>query len=120
MRTYLIGILYHEPKFWRLRQAGLVEDYESSVGIFIDAETEIEALAWAEEVALRLMRHVNQDPAIGWKEFGYYCWVEPKPDECPWSHCLAFFQRVRVGDHPDYSRMDTQAFERWLKVRGSA
>lgn len=114
MSTFLIGILYHEPKGWRLRQAGVTEDYESSMGIFIEAEAEDNALAWAEEIARRLMRYVNNDLTIGWKEFGYYCWVEPKPDESRWSHCLAFFQRVRVGDQPDYSRMDTQSYERWL------
>lgn len=117
MTHFLIGLMYHEAEAWRLRTSGLLEDYESSTGVFIDAESERAALAWGEHVAQELMRHVNRDEAIGWREFGYYCWVEKSPAESSWSHCLEFFQHIDAGAHPDYDAMGTAAYERWYESR---
>ena len=46
MQTFLIGLMYHEPESWRLWNAGVISDYESSTGVFVDAQTEQDALAW--------------------------------------------------------------------------
>ena len=118
MQQFLIGMVYHEPEAWRLRTAGVLEDYESSTGIFIEADCKKEALAWGEQVAQELMRRVNHDPAIAWHEFGYFCWVEASPGTSPWSHCLTFFQCVAVGVHPDYDAMGTAAYARWCELHG--
>ena len=59
MEEYLIGICYHEPEPWRLFQQGVIEDYESSTGIFITAPSEADAISWGEHIAEALHRFVN-------------------------------------------------------------
>ena len=118
MPTYLIGIMFHAPEPWRLWNAGIIEDYESSTGVYLEAESEEAALSWAEQIAVALMRQVNNDPNIDWKEFGYFCWTEPNPEHSSWAHCLSLFQHVSVGIHPDYSQMGVEAYKQWLETAG--
>jgi hypothetical protein len=118
MQTYLIGLMYHESECLQRWNAGMIEDYEASTGIYIEAESEENALIWAEQIAIELMRHVNNDPNVDWKEFGYFCWTVPNPEQSDWVHCLSFFQHVKFGSHPDYSQMGIKAYQRWLEVTG--
>jgi hypothetical protein len=117
---YLVGILYHEPEPYGQWKRGLIEDYESSTGLFIEAESEETAIAWAEEVGRALLRRVNNDDSLDWKALGYHCWVEHPPDYGGWRHCLDFFQHVRSGEWPDLVRMATPSYLRWLRGRTHA
>src|SRR4051794_36252196 len=105
MPEYLVGFSYHEPEPYALSQRGVIEDFESSTGLWVTAEMPEEAVAWAERVAEDLHRRVNGDPAADWRGAGHCCWVEESPAASGWAHCLGFFQRVRAGEMPPLDRM---------------
>ena len=113
MNEYLIGIEYHEPEAWNLRQQGEIEDYESSTGLFVFANSSNEAILWAEKVGEELLRFVNSDQLLNYSELGYSCWYEPSIEESGWLHCISHFQHVRVGEMPELEKMTTKAFESW-------
>jgi hypothetical protein len=115
---YLVGFTFHEPEGWILFQRGIVEDCESSTGLFVEAEVPDAALKWAAHVASELLKHVNRDPSLDWEALGDWCWIEEDPERSPWSHCLAFFQCVKVGEMPDLSEMGAEAYTRWAKRNG--
>jgi hypothetical protein len=114
---YLIGVMYHEPEAYRLWKSGLIEDYESSTGLFVEADSAEAAVEWGEEVGQTLLRHANGDATLDWKSLGYFCWFEESPHNGSWGHCLDFFQHVRVGQWPDLEGMGTSAYTRWLGRR---
>lgn len=113
MPQYLVGIMFHEPEAFELWNRGIIEDYESSTGLFVDADSPTQAIAWGENVGQQLLRHVNRDDSLDWKVFGYHCWIEPSPSTSSWNHCLDFFLQVRVGQIPDLDQMGTEAYRRW-------
>lgn len=112
MPEYLVGICYHEPESFALWQRGVIEDYESSTGLWVTADSSDEAVAWGERVGEALHRQVNGDPNADWSA-DYSCWVEESPMTSGWGHCLDFFQRVRFGEMPTLDRMGTEAYVRW-------
>jgi hypothetical protein len=63
MPEYLVGFSFHEPVPYALWQRGVIEDFESSTGLWVLAGTPAVALAWAEQVAVAVHRRVNGDPA---------------------------------------------------------
>ena len=94
-------------------------DYESSKGVLIEAVSPEEALAWGREIAEAFMRHENDgDPSISWRARDYAHWIEPHPERSSSSHCLSFFQRVKVGGFPDFARMTSRAYVDWLRANG--
>jgi hypothetical protein len=113
MQEYLIGFTYHEPEPFSLWQRGVIEDYESSTGLWINADTPADAIAWAERVAEALHREVNGEDCPAWKEADHWCWIEENPATCSWRHCLDFFQRVHVGEMPPLKLMGSEAYGRW-------
>lgn len=118
MPTYLVGILYHEPEGFALWKKGIVEDYESSTGLFIEAENPAEAISWAEGTADALFRKANPDETSTWKDFKYHTWIEESPEKSAWKHCLSFFQNIKVGEWPDFDNMGTVAYAQWAKANG--
>ena len=117
MPEYLVGFSYHEPGPYALWQRGVIEDFESSEGLWVTADTPAEAVAWGERVGEALHRRVNGDPAADWAGAGHFAWVEESPAASGWGHCLGFFQRVRAGEMPPLDRMGTEAYSRWLEQR---
>jgi hypothetical protein len=120
MPEYLVGMSYHEPEPYALWQRGVVEDFESSTGLWVTADTPAEAVAWAERVAEALHRRANGGPAADWAGAGHSCWVEEAPTASGWAHCLDFFPRVQVGEIPELGRMGTEAYVRWQEQRQAA
>jgi hypothetical protein len=118
MNKFLIGFTYHEPERWTLFQKGIIEDCESSTGIYVAASTADEAIAWAERIAEELLRASNSDPKLDWKSLGYECWVVDDPSDSDWSHCLAFFQSVEIGVFPDFVSMGASAYGKWAEDHG--
>ena len=116
MPEYLVGIGYHEPEPFAQWRRGLIEDYESSTGLWVVADTPEQAIAWGERVGEALHRQVNGDPNADWSS-AYFCWLEGSPNESGWAHCLDFFQRVRVGEMPILERMGTESYIRWQAGR---
>jgi hypothetical protein len=118
MTTYLVGMLYHEPESWALYQAGVIEDCESTTGIFVDASSPEEALAWGEKIAETLLRKSNNDESLDWKGLGYFCWIEAEPTTSNWKHCLSFFQHVELGEWPDFNALGSAAYKKWAEQNG--
>lgn len=118
MNKFLVGFTYHEPERWALFQKGIIEDCESSTGIYVAASTAGEAIAWAERIAEELLRASNSDPKLDWKSLGYECWAVDDPSDSDWSHCLAFFQSVEVGVFPDFVNMGASAYGKWAEDHG--
>ena len=117
MRTYLVGLMYHDPESWALWNRGVIEDYESTTGVFVEAESEEQALNWSGVIAEALLRHVTGDPSLTSAQFGYECWIVPDPRESCWSHCLDFFQHVGCGQMPDLESMTSAAYGEWQSKR---
>ena len=117
--SYLVGFCYHEPGANKMAQSGLMEDYESSTGVFIDAPSADEALAWGETVAEALFRHIHGDASLDWKAAGYFAWIEESPQTGSWKHCLGFFPRVAIGQMPDFERMNGDAYLQWMDEHGA-
>ena len=59
MAEYLVGIQYHEPEPYAQWERGVMEDYESSTGLFVEADSPEAAVAWGEQVGQALLRHVH-------------------------------------------------------------
>lgn len=114
MKDYLVGLMYHEPKAYQMWLEGLMEDYESSTGIYIKASSEKEALDWSISIAEQLFQHLNPNEDKKWKYFDYSNWIESEPANSGWNHCLEFFQRVKVGQLPDFSKMEADAYSKWM------
>jgi hypothetical protein len=117
MNKFLIGFTYHEPESWELFQKGIIEDCESSTGVYITAPTLGEAIAWTERIAEELLRASNSDHSLNWKSLGYDCWEVEEPSNSDWSHCLAFFQSVETGVFPDLEKMGASAYGEWVEGR---
>jgi hypothetical protein len=115
MPEYLIGIMYHEPDSFEQWNRGIIEDYESSTGLYIEADSEQAAIEWGEHVGEALLRLANANQTLDWKSFGHRCWLESSPNTSCWAHCLDFFQHVRFGQMPDLKRMTTASYTKWLK-----
>lgn len=93
---YLVIFQYHEPEPLQLFERGVIEDYESTTGVFITAASEEEALNWCKAIAQALLCHCNDDRSLDWTRFGHSCWIEPDPGKSTWGHCLDFFS-ARAG-----------------------
>ena len=98
---------------WR---KGKTEDFESSTGIFINANSKEEAIAWGEKIGVYLFKKENPNELKSWKSFGHSCWVEEDWDRSGWKHCLDLFQIVEAGVIPDLEKMRTQAYSDWYKM----
>ncbi|MEM5299590.1 hypothetical protein VSR82_35430 [Burkholderia sp. JPY481] len=112
---YLVIFQYHEPEPRQLFERGLIEDYESTTGVFISAGSADEALTWCEAIAQELLWRCNDDKSVDWKRLGHSCWIESNPEKSPWGHCLSFFQHVHVGEMPNVDEMGTAAYVNWQK-----
>jgi len=119
LTTYLVGIMYHEPEPFVLWNAGVIDDYESSTAVFIDAPSRDEAIAWGEAIGEAALRKLNSDDGLDWKSFGYFAWVEDSVETSGWSHATSFFQHVKVGEMPDLSKFSADAYKEWAARSGA-
>ena len=90
MPTFLFRFGYEDALEMKCN-AGTGSDYESSNGVFIEADSEADALAWGCEIAEQFMKHEHGAPSISWRALGYAHWIETDPETCSWRHCLSFF-----------------------------
>ncbi len=113
LTKYLVGMEYHYFEDYERWEKGIMEDYEASTGIFIEAKTKEEAISWAENIAEKLFRIENPRETRNWKSFGHSCWVAEDLKNCGWAHYFDFLQNVKVGQYPDFENMGLAAYERW-------
>src|SRR5262249_7048195 len=85
---YLVMFQYHEPESLQLFERGVIEDYESTTGVFITANSAEEALIWCNAIAQEVLWRCNDDRSLDWQQSGYSCWIESDPETSSWSHCL--------------------------------
>jgi hypothetical protein len=115
MEKYLVGISYHEADYYESSEKEIYEDYESSTGIFITANSPEEAIAWGEIVGDALFKIKNPNETKSWESFGHYCWIEEDWEESSWEHCFDFLQSVDQGTHPAYENMGIEAYLKWRR-----
>jgi hypothetical protein len=111
-------MIYHDPVSYELWNSGIIEDYESSTGVFITAKNEIEAIAWGEQIAQKLFERLNPWEINAWKSFGYTCWLIEDEKTSYWKHCLDFFQSVDAHEIPDFEKMGADAYVKWQLEKG--
>ena len=121
MSTFLVGIGWSDPEeVAAYERVGLDDDPRCSTGLFLDASTQEEALSWAEKVAANYMEFLFRQKQHPQKAFEVFCWVEQRPESSAWKHCLGFFQRIAVGQFPDFQNMTTEAYTEWCRRAGIA
>ena len=89
--------------------------YASSTGVFIEAPDAAMALSWGRELAEAFFAHLHGEEEQSWAGRAYECWIEDDPGHSDWSHCLDFFPKVAVGEHPDPNAMTTEAYVAWAE-----
>jgi hypothetical protein len=115
MPRYLIGFSYHDPDSYARWQRGEMEDFESSTGLWVWATTPEQALEWGRRVAAEFQCDLLDDATTdSWGAAGHHAWIEEIPEDSGWNHCLSFFSEVRPGQMPDFTRMGTDAYLRWM------
>jgi hypothetical protein len=119
MNAFLIGLSWRDPEevasFVRM---GLDDDSRWSTGIFITAGDKATALSWGNEVGKKFMDFLFANKNYQPKELELFCWVEEDPPKSSWKHCLDFFQRIQIGQHPEFQKMTADAYGDWCKKAG--
>ena len=115
MNTYLVGLSYHYPDDLKRWKEGVIEDFEASTGIFIKAQTEKEAIEWAQSVARAFHAQENPDDPDSWDKYSHHCWIEEDADTSGWQHCLPFLQRINHGEMPRLQDMNSKAYREWKR-----
>ena len=114
MAEFLVAFEYEEVEQRADNQANGTR-YVSSTGAFIEAVDGEAALAWGREIAEAFFSKLHATGTPSWAELGYPIWIEEDPGESDWSHCLDFFPKVALGEHPDPSTMTTEAYVAWAE-----
>src|SRR4051794_6126823 len=111
MSTFLVGISWYDPEeVAAYKRVGLDDDVSCSTGIFIDADTGDGALSWGNSVANKYMEFLFSGKNYAPEALDVFSWVEANPEKSSWNHCLPFFQRVSVGQYPDFHKMTAEAY----------
>jgi hypothetical protein len=119
MNAFLIGMSWCDPEeVAAYKSAGLDDDPRCSTGVFVVAENSDEAVKWANSVAKEFMGYFFRGEQYAIESLELFCWVEQEPELSSWKHCLDFFQRVSLGEYPDFQKMTPQAYSDWCKRMG--
>ena len=118
MQTFLISFTYHTASDWALSEITNEPIEPRTSSLFITGQNEKQALAWAEDVAIRFMDYVNEGGYLGWREKENTCWVENDPGAAGLEEAIPFFQTVLVGETPNFDNMTTDAYMDWLEREG--
>jgi len=74
---------------------------ESSQGIFIEAESPEQALAWGREISETYVQRLYSPEPISWKTQGFAHWVESAPKKDYPESILQRLPVVAYGSYPD-------------------
>jgi hypothetical protein len=119
MSTFLVGISWCDPEeVAAYKRVGLDDDPRCSTGLFIDAANPDEALSWAKTLAAKFMEFLFHEKQYPPEALEISCRLEPSPESSGWKHCLDFFQRISVGQFPDFRKMTVEAYTEWCKKEG--
>ena len=84
-------------------------DYESSTGIWIESETDDEALRWGMTIADRLVVFLFDRAQIApysWAHGGFAHWIEQEPE---FLSAASYLPSVRFGEIPDLAVLAADA-----------
>ncbi len=119
MNTYLIGLSWCDPEeVAAYVHAGFDDDPTCSTGLFVMAEDEAAALSWATEVCKWHMVYLFAGKNYHLEQLEIHCWVDADPKNSRWTHCLDFFQRIEVGQEPEFEKMTAEAYVNWCNKAG--
>lgn len=103
MPRFLYVFGYETPAQLRNNAAHRWDD-EDSQALFIEAESEDEALRWGREVSERFMSQLHGDAGVSWTAIGYAHWIETDPATRDWKpEDLAKLPTVRRGEYPSWT-----------------
>jgi hypothetical protein len=104
MPRFLYVFGYETPAQLRANAANGWDD-EDSEALFIEAESEDEALKWGREVSERFMRQLHGDSSVSWTALGYAHWIEADPAGRGWrAEDVARLPVVRSGEFPAWDK----------------
>lgn len=108
MKSYLFRFGFCTPGQWRDNDLHGWDD-ESSSALFIDSETEEDALNWGREVAEEFCRSLFLDAhwegvIPSWKAAGFAHWIEGSPSQFSFEQ-LSELEHVKSGDMPNFKRL---------------
>lgn len=119
MPSFLISIPYIGGAEYICEKEGLPPLGDSDeiaprlISLYINADTEDEALQWAAYIGDQYSRVVEDVP--DWNERGFTPYVERNPAEAGLVGIDSFLQKVRIGEEPRYADMTESAYVQWLE-----
>ena len=82
MNAFLIAISWCDPEeVAAYKRVGLDDDPRCSTGIFIEAGTVSDALAWGKAVANKYLEFLFQEKTYPPEALEVFCWAEEKPEQ---------------------------------------
>lgn len=88
----------YESKDQRKNNEKFGWDDESSMSFLIDADSELDALAWGGDLADLFLRWLYRDESVSWKSMGFATEISPVASD-------RGIDAVRVGEVPDFARL---------------
>ena len=118
MEKFLVSFTYHTARDWALSEITRQPLEPTTTSLFVQAASAREALAWVEDVAMRVMASLNRGDDKSWRDWNHRCWIETDPVAAGLIGDLSFVQTIRVGETPVFERMTVEAYLDWLELYG--
>ena len=80
-------------------------DDEDSLGVFIEAASPDQALAWGRSISEEFLKVLHGDRSVSWAQQNYAHWIESNPASRFEPGVLLKIPTVRVGEYPDWSSL---------------
>jgi hypothetical protein len=81
-------------------------DDEDSEAVFIEAQSEPDALAWGCEISREFIQRLYGGSGLTWRHTDYANWIESAPTSRFTPEQLSLLPVVRVGEHPALDHRD--------------
>ena len=119
MKSYLFAFGWEDIEEAKVYKS-LGCDFEAgcSTGIFIEAANKDQAISWGVKVAEKYLNYIYKGKNYSLEELDFSYWIEDEPKKSDWKHCLDFFQRIKTGVCPDFSKMTAEAYRDWCVEKG--
>ena len=101
MKKYLYIFGYESPEQLAANDNNGWDD-ENSLSVFVEAESESEALAWGREISENFIKELFQDPSRSWKSMSYAHEIEKDPASIYSSDEIVSMPVVKVGQLPTW------------------
>lgn len=99
MLKYEFSFGYESPQEFAYNSSHGTDD-ESSISLYIEAETEAIALEWGQEVAEAYIKWLFEDASISWKSMRYSFGIEGQTEHISFGDIY-----VKCGELPDFTQL---------------